>query len=252
MTNQTCTSTYERLRLKQATGWFAAGDAFRKSLFLLSDGAFRLFAYLCLEADRRTGRLRSSHKQLAAVLRKSKRAVGTYVTELQARGVCHVNAGKNQFAESVFEISDSYWPYQRAITNSPESPEQESYVDSVRVDFLALGCGSGKFGAAEVAAARDLHRRGIPLRVIQDAMLMGACRKYTSWFEGRASEPIQTLTYFESLIAEIQEKPLPLGYSEYLREKVKQFGELWNASLKSVKTAAEGGYCGMPSKEIVQ
>ena len=81
-------------------------------------------------------------------------------------------------------------------------------MDSVRECFLALGCGSGKFGAAEAAAARDLQRRGIPLAVIEDAMLMGACRKYISWFEGRALEPIRSLAYFEPLIAEIQEKPL--------------------------------------------
>ncbi len=248
MTDQTCTSTNERLRLKQATGWFAAGDGFRNALSLLSDGAFRLFAYLCLEADRRSGRIRSTHQQLAAALRKSKRAVGTYVAELEARGVCHVKAGKNQFAGTIIEISDSYWPYHRAVADSPESPEQKSYVDSVREYFLALGCGSGKFGAAEVAAAKDLHRRGIPLGVIQEAMLMGACRKYSSWFEGRAPEPIRTLAYFESLIAEIQEKPFPQGYSAYLRKKVKQFGELWNESLKSGKTATPG----TPSKEIVQ
>jgi len=252
MTDQVYPSTNERLRLKKATGWFAAGDAFRKTLSLLSDGAFRLFAYLCLEADRRTGRIRATHQQLAAALGKSKRAVGTYVAELEAQGVCRVKAGKNQFAGTIFEIGDSYWPYHRALTDSPESPDQKSYVDSVREYFLSLGCGSGKFGAAEAAAAKDLHRRGIPLGVIQDAMLMGACRKYMSWFEGRAPEPIRTLAYFESVIAEIQAKPFPPGYSRYLRKKAKQFGELWNESLKSGKTAPEGGYPGMASKEIVQ
>jgi hypothetical protein len=45
----------ERLSLKQTTGWFPAGDAFRKALAMLSDGAFKLFAYLCLETDKRTG-----------------------------------------------------------------------------------------------------------------------------------------------------------------------------------------------------
>ncbi len=252
MTDQTCRSTNERLRLKQTTGWFSTGDAFRKALSLLSDGAFRLFAYLCLEADRRTGSIRATHKQLATALGKSKRTVGTYVAELESRGVCQVKAGKNQFAGTVFEISDSYWPYHRTITDSPESPEQKSYVDSVRQCFLSLGCGSGKFGAAEVAAAKDLHRRGIPLGVIQDVMLMGACRKYTSWFEGRALDPIRTLAYFEPLIAEILQQPFPPGYSAYLRKKVRQLGELWNESIKSSNSSPEGGYQDMPSKEITQ
>jgi len=103
MTDETFPATNQRLSLKEATGWFAAGDAFRKALVLLSDGAFRLFAYLCLEADRPTGRLRATHKELATALKKSKRIIGTYVAELEAGGVCHVRPGKNQFAGTIFE-----------------------------------------------------------------------------------------------------------------------------------------------------
>ncbi len=251
MTDRPFSSTSGRLSLKEPTGWFAAGDAFRKALALLSDGAFRLFAYLCLEADRRSGRFRATHKELASALGKSKRVIGIYVAELQAEGVCLVQSGKNQFAGTIFEISDSFWPYHRAA-NDFESPEQKAYVESVRECFLALGCGSGKFGAAETAAASDMHRRGIPLAVIEQAMLMGACRKYTSWFEGRAPEPIRSLAYFGQLIAEIQEKPFPPGYDGYLRVKVRQLSEAWNESVKSGKAAQGGGYPRMHSREIVR
>jgi hypothetical protein len=83
-----------------------------------------------------------------------------------------------------------------------------------------------------------MQNRGIPLAVIEEAMLMGACRKYSSWFEGRALEPIRGMSYFEPLIAEIQEKPFPPGYYSYLRGKVRQFAESWNESAKNGKTAA--------------
>lgn len=237
MTDQTFPSTDGRLSLKEPAGWFAAGDTFRKALALLSDGAFRLFAYLCLEADRRSGCFQAAYKELAAALGKSKRAIGTYVTELEAAGICLVKPGKNQFTGTIFEICDGYWPYYRAGI-AVESPEQKTYVQSVRECFLALGCGSGKFGAAEAASARDMQNRGIPLAVIEEAMLMGACRKYSSWFEGRALEPIRGMSYFEPLIAEIQEKPFPPGYYSYLRGKVRQFAESWNESAKNGKTAA--------------
>ena len=127
MTNPTSLpSKNQRLSLKEATGWFAAGDSFRKALALLSDGAFRLFVYLSLEADRRTGCFRATHKELAAALGKSKRVMGTYVGELEAKGVCRVKRGRNQFAGTTFVMSDSYWPYHR-IADSPESLEQETY-----------------------------------------------------------------------------------------------------------------------------
>ena len=240
MSDQSIPPMNERLSLKQPNGWFPAGDTFRKAMAILSDGAFRLFAYLCCEADRRTGRFQTTHKELALALGKSKRAIGAYIAELDARGICHVRPGKNQFAHTTFEISDSYWPYRRS-DDCPESPEQKAYVESVRACFLSLGCGSGKFGAAETAAARDLQRRGIPLTVIEEAMLLGACRKYGSWFEGRPSEPIQNLRYFDQLIAEIQQKPLPPGYPAYIRVKIKQLAALWCAAVKSGKEAQKGG-----------
>jgi hypothetical protein len=251
MTNHPHSSTNERLDLKEPTGWFAAGDAFRQALVLLSDGAFRLFAHICLEADRRTGRFRATHRELAAALSKSKRAIGSYVAELENTGVCSVQPGRNQFSTTVFEITDSYWPYHRTDRCS-ESAEQMAYVESVRRFFLALGCGSGKFGAAEAAAAINMHRRGIPLTVIEQAMLMGACRKYTSWLQGRALEPIRSLSFFEPLIAEVQEKPLPPGYSAYLSNKLKQLGEAWIESMESGDEARKGGYPDMPLPEIVQ
>lgn len=232
MSDKSFPPTNERLSLKQSNGWFPAGDTFRKAMAILSDGAFRLFAFLCFEADRRTGRFQTTHKELALALGKSKRAIGSYIAELEAREICHVNPGKNQFAHTTFEISDSYWPYRRS-DDCPESSEQKAYVETVRACFLSLGCGSGKFGAAEVAEARGLQRRGIPLTVIEEAMLLGACRKYGSWFEGRSSEPIQSLRYFDQLIAEIQQEPLPAGYPGYLREKVRKLAALWCEAVKS-------------------
>src|SRR2546427_10344233 len=57
-----------RPTLKEPTGWFAAGRSFRQALTLLSDGAFKLFAYICLEADRRTGRFETTQRELAQAL----------------------------------------------------------------------------------------------------------------------------------------------------------------------------------------
>jgi hypothetical protein len=221
-----------RLTLKEARGWFAAGTGCRKASSLLSDGAFKLFFHLCLEADRHTGRFQATHKELAAALKKSKRAIGTYVAELESKAICSIQRATNQFAATTFTIADNYWPYQRLDTR-PDPPEEVEYVSSVRECFLSVGCSSGKFGAADIEIARQMCRRGIPLAVIETAMLLGACRKYSSWFQGQALEPILSLRYFEALIAEIQKEPLPPGYSSYLRKKIRQLTEMWNKSVKS-------------------
>ncbi len=202
------------------TGWFVAGEGFRRALVLLSDGAFKLFNYLSLHADRRTGRLAATHKELAAALNKSKRIIGTYAAELESKEVCRIYPGKNQFAATVFEIRDLYWPYHR--TSLPEPPEAENYIETVRECFEGLGCTSGKLGAAGVATVRQLQRRSIPLQLILDAMLLGACRKVDSWLNGGPSDPIHSMSYFEPLIAELQATPLPAGYSEHLRNQLKR------------------------------
>jgi len=223
-----------RLRLKEPVGWFAAGEGFRSALGLLSDGAFKLFAHLSLQANRRTGCLAATHRELAAALGKSKRIIGSYVAELEAKEVCIVRLGENQFTATVYEISDRYWPYHR-IPSCPESPEIGSYVESVRECFDGLGCTSSKFGPAEIETTRQLQRRAIPLGIIHDAMLLGACRKLDSWLNGGPVEPIRSMAYFEPLIAEIQAKPLPAGYSVYLQKKIQRFSKSWQESVAGKK-----------------
>jgi hypothetical protein len=45
-------SAASRLLLRQPTGWFAAGREAAEALALLSNPVFRLYMYLCLNADR--------------------------------------------------------------------------------------------------------------------------------------------------------------------------------------------------------
>jgi hypothetical protein len=216
------------IRIKEPAGWFVAGKGFRRALALLSDGAFKLFAHLSLHADRRTGRLAATHKELAAALNKSKRIIGTYAAELESKEVCRIFPGKNQFAATVFEICDLYWPYHR-VSSRPESTEAD-YVETVRECFEGLGCTSGKLGAAGIETARQFYRRSIPLAIIGDAMLLGACRKFELLLNGGPSEPIRSLSYFEPIIAEVQANPLPDGYSGYLRGKLRRLAKSWKES----------------------
>jgi len=292
--------------LKEAPGWFAAGDSFRRALTALSDGAFKLFAYVCLEADRRTGRLLMTQTELAEALGKSRRIIGAYVTELQAQGVCCVRTGRNQFARTFFEVCDAYWPYERshqietepslsahrggetggyqnmdpreivnpgafqgaifstgsaqavgtrsrngdtphkcatesaeANRNDSDQPEilapvdprisadESRYVEAVRRTFLSLGCTRGVFRPTDDATARRLHARGIPLSAVHDALVLGALRKYTSWLDGGAGEAIATLRYFDPIVEEVVNKPLPPGYDQYLRDKLQKFRAEW-------------------------
>jgi hypothetical protein len=181
VTDSTLSASNERPSLKQSTGWFAAGDGFHQALTLLSDGAFKLFAYIWVKADRQTACFQATQKDLAIVLGKSRRILGSYVSELSEKKVCRVHMGTNQFVCTTFEICDAYWPYHRSHSvSATESSQPQDYVQSLRQQFLALGCGTGHFGASNQHSAEQLEARGIALQIVEDALLLGACRKYLS------------------------------------------------------------------------
>lgn len=249
------TGSNARLRLKQSSerGWFAAGEGFRRALGSLSDGAFKLFAWLCLEAERESGRTQATHKELSQALGKSKRAVGGYVSELEAKGMCRVEGGTNQHAPRRFEISEDYWPYQRVVESMGpqaladdaegaasakcgEGPkgsaeELEEYVGTIREWFMRIGCGKRSFNAADGRYAGQLQQRGVRLGTVESALLLGEARKYESWLNGGGGSPISSLRYFEPLIAEVEQSAEAFSgdYKKYLRGKITKFAGAWNS-----------------------
>ena len=111
-----------RLVLKQSTGWFAAGWGLAEAMTMLSDVAFKLFAWLCLNADRHTGRIRITVSEMAQALGKGEQEIQTARDELVERGVCR------RGMDLELEIADRFWPYEK---QSYESGPQ-AYVAEVR------------------------------------------------------------------------------------------------------------------------
>ena len=204
-------------KIKDQNRWIAAGDGFRRATRLLSDGAFKLFFHIALEADNRTGCVETTFKTLADDLHKSKRSIGIYAAELHDKGVCRVQPGENQYCRTRFEILDDYWPYVRE--NDFETAGSNAYIAAIREAYLALDCTVKGFNSADIQTAAEFEKEGIPLETVREALLLGAVRKYSSWLDGKDSDPIGSLRYFKNLVTEIRKQPLPVGYGEYLRKK---------------------------------
>jgi hypothetical protein len=81
-------SAAPRLLLKHSTGWFAAGREVAEALALLPDAAFRLYLYICLNADRHTGTLGVDTVNWARALRKDPAAIEQHLGELRGQRVC--------------------------------------------------------------------------------------------------------------------------------------------------------------------
>jgi hypothetical protein len=203
--------TAPRLVLKQSTGWFAAGWMFAEAMTTLSDPAFKLFAWLCLNADRHTGRIHITVAQTAQALGKSESDLQIARDELFERGVCRGGT------DLEVEIADRYWPYEK---QSSESGPQE-YIAHVRKLLSEQACVRCRFTAADEKMARDLYQRGVSLVHVAHAIWLGCARKYTTLLSNQATAmPIASLSYFAAVIDEVIHGPNTSDtYWAYIRRK---------------------------------
>jgi hypothetical protein len=214
-----------RLILKQPTGWFAAGREFAQALTLLSDGAFKLYVYACLRADRHTGCLRATVEELARALTRAPTAVAMNLDELEACAVCRVK--RSGCSQLVLEIRDCFWPYQKQPPRGSRAEPEVEFVQKVRGLFLAPACVQASFSAADEKIAASLHRQGVSLEQITRAILLGCARKYVAMLNSGTRTPITSLQYFSDIVEEVKESAIPESYWEPLRSKTARMEQQW-------------------------
>lgn len=215
-----------QLILKRPSGFFAAGREVEQALALLSDGAFKLFVHVCLHAERRSGRLRFRHGDLARRLGKSPRSITSYLRELQLHNVCQVQAAPNQHRTGSIEIADCFWPYHK---QTPETTwnDQLHYIEQVRKLFLSCSCVQGTFSSADERLAAEWHHSNVPLQRMERAYLLGSARKYVALLNHPASPPISSLRYFAHLLAEVSRLSVSPSYWQHLARQTDQLEQRW-------------------------
>jgi hypothetical protein len=232
-----------RFQLKHTTGWFAAGREMACALELLSDSTFKLFVWLCLHAERSQGTVSATSPELARALGKKESDLQLALEELQRQGVCNLRA------ESVIEIRDRFWPYQRSCDPAARD-ESRHYVAEVKRLFLERRCVQSSFTAADEKLALSLFRRGVSLIQVEHAILLGAVRKYIAVHQNANRTPISSLYYFTDLFEEVQQET-STHYWTYIVRKVKTFEqtELWD--MPGRQRGQNQGCCGSTESAIV-
>ena len=141
-------------------------------------GAFKLFVYLCLKADRSTGELTVSPTPVGSGLTQG--SLFTYLGELQSRGLLQLSLARNQHERTHIQISEPFWPYRRSLVQEPEAAESQ-YLDQV--------------------ARLLLEAPGVQCSF--------SPRPIGSWpLNGHTGGPITSLNYFEPLIQEVRQQPV--------------------------------------------
>jgi len=96
-----------------------------------------------------------------------------------------------------------------------------AYVAAVLMLYTDLPDTPLRPSPPDQAMARRLHEQGVPLSLVESALLLASLRRLV-----RPALPplprIRSLAYFQPVIAELQQQTLPGGYLDYLRLKFQQ------------------------------
>jgi hypothetical protein len=101
-------------------------------------------------------------------------------------------------------------------------PDLKEYVSQLLDLYLHTPGTLGRVRREDRHFAAELHARGVPLRAVEEALLLASARRCLRAPDAPSLNAIRSLHYFGSVIEEVSEKPLPSGYPEYLKYKLKK------------------------------
>lgn len=218
-----------RLHLKQPRGWFAAGREMACALTLLSDAAFKVFVWTCLQAERSQGTLCCTTAEMARAMGKPETEMVAIMQELVQKGVC------NRISDAWVEITDRFWPYERMRVGAPPG-NLSAYLARVRHVFLERCCVRSAFTAADEKLAVELFRKGLPIENVERAIWLGSLRKYVALLNHGHGTPITTLHYFNELFEEVNRVGMSTQYWEYVAYKLSCLEQRWRNSPSPANT----------------
>ena len=95
-----------------------------------------------------------------------------------------------------------------------------SYIESVVAMYADLPDTPLRASASDQWHARRLFDEGVPLRVVETALLLGSLRRIVRPTNAPKLQPIRSLAYFRPVVDELQSQQVPDGYLDHLRLKL--------------------------------
>ena len=96
------------------------------------------------------------------------------------------------------------------------------YVSSVLTLYVDLPDTPLRASASDQWLARRLYGDGVPLHMVDTALMLGSLRRLIRPADVPQLSPIRSLAYFRPVIDELRVHPAPEGYLDYLRLKLRQ------------------------------
>ena len=106
-----------------------------------------------------------------------------------------------------------------------------TYVVAVLMLYVELPQTPMRANAQDHSFARRLHGQGVPLPLVEAALLLATQRRLIRPATFQPLSPIRSLAYFQPVIVELQPNPLPDGYLDYLRLKLRNAATAGSANV---------------------
>jgi hypothetical protein len=103
-----------------------------------------------------------------------------------------------------------------------DSPDPAVYVAAVVTLYVELPDTPLRASVSDQWLARRFHDDGVPLRVVETALLLGSLRRLIRPADAPPLSPIRSLAYFRPVIDELRAHPTPESYLDYLHLKLRQ------------------------------
>ena len=105
------------------------------------------------------------------------------------------------------------------------STGKPAYIAAVLMLYADLPDTPLRPSPQDQSLARRLHEQGVPLTLVESALLLGSLRRLIRPADAPPLPPVRSLAYFQPVIAELQQQPLPDGYLDYLRTKLRSVSQ---------------------------
>jgi len=103
-----------------------------------------------------------------------------------------------------------------------DAADPTAYIAAVLSLYVDLPDTPLRASVSDQWLARRFHDDGVPLYAVETALLLGSLRRLIRAAGAPPLSPIRSLAYFRPVIEELQAHPVPVGYLDYLRLKLRQ------------------------------
>jgi hypothetical protein len=107
-----------------------------------------------------------------------------------------------------------------------------AYIAAVLTLYVDLPDTPLRASAQDQWLARHLYEQGVPLSLVEAALTLASLRRLFRSPDLPPLPPIRSFAYFQPVITELQHNPLPDGYLDYLRLKLRNAAKESPAALQ--------------------